>query len=152
MRQLGSFTRPPRTHFRSAGLNFTQLRHLSFNSLVLHFNFTTGVDPFHYSGRVGPQEVALSACLGLACLSCEVFSLLDFKSLWKSKFSLNVFKYLLLCVSLLDWTISGQAALSRIGDPGYGRKARMKEKKQIWFLAFTVQDFHKWEQQWESLL
>ena len=76
MRQPGGFTRPPRTHFRSAGLNFTQLRHLSFNSLVLHFNFTTGVDPFHYSGRVGPQEVALSACLGLACLSHEVFSLL----------------------------------------------------------------------------
>ena len=67
----------------------------------------------------GPQEVALSACLGLACLSNKVSSLLLLK---KENLPMCVFRYLLSYVSLLDWTISGQAALSRIGNPGYGKR------------------------------
>ena len=60
----------------------------------------------------------MSACLGLACLSNKVSPLLVLK---KENLAMCVFRYLLSYVSLLDWTISGQAAsLSRIGILGSG--------------------------------
>ena len=61
----------------------------------------------------------MSVCLGLACLSKKKVSpLLVLK---KENLAMCVFRYLLSYVSLLDWTISGQAAsLSRIGILGSG--------------------------------
>ena len=123
------FHTPPRTHFRWTGPQFYTTAP-SF-SLLPHFTLLLPLHccrplslQFCSKQQQRPQEVALSACLGLACLSKNVSPLLLLK---KENLPMCVFRYLPSYVSLLDWTISGQAAsLSRIGILGSGQTIMKK--------------------------
>ena len=115
------FTRPQELISGGPAPNFTQLRLLSLSFLIspccCHCCRPLSLQ-FCSKQQQRPQEVALSACLGLACLSKNVSPLLLLK---KENLPMCVFRYLPSYVSLLDWTISGQAAsLSRIGILGSG--------------------------------
>ena len=75
------FTRPQELISGGPAPNFTQLRLLSLSFLISPcYCHCIAVGPFHYNSALnsssrGPR-VALSACLGLACLSNKVSPLL----------------------------------------------------------------------------
>ena len=111
----------------------------------LHFNFTTG-DPFHYqpllSGSLQPQEVALSPCLGLACLAHEVFSRFKhgFFENPKSQMCLNIFALPCESIGYIQY-LGGQLCLV-LEIPVMARMT--KKANQLPQL--------KWGHQWESML